>query len=244
MMEFSYDRCCDEVIRQANLLDELLRDADLSRPVPTCPGWTLADLQGHVVGNLITLEAAVRDVEVADDAPQNVADAGMTFSRTLRAAGADHPAEFGGFTLPTAFWVRRAMHDLAIHRADAAFALDTDYTIDPQLAVDAIDELLENVASPRPDHGPALDRLDGSAANLHLHATDTDLDLAAEWFIESGSHGLTWRHDHEKAAVALRGPLTDVLTVIYRRRSVDHSQVDVLGSRELLDLWLDRLDLG
>ena len=70
---------------------------------------------------------------------------------------ADHPAEFGGFTLPTAFWVRRAMHDLAIHRADAAFALDTDYTIDPQLAVDAIDELLENVASPRPDHGPTLD---------------------------------------------------------------------------------------
>ena len=70
------------------------------------------------------------------------------------------------------------------------------------------------------------------------------VDLAAEWFIESGSHGLTWRHDHEKAAVALRGPLTDVLTVIYRRRSVDHSQVDVLGSRELLDLWLDRLDLG
>ena len=81
------------------------------------------------------------------------------------------------------------MHDLAIHRADAAFALDTDYTIDPQLAVDAIDELLENVASPRPDHGPALDRLHGSAANLHLHTTDTDPDLAAECFIESGSHG-------------------------------------------------------
>ena len=39
-------------------------------------------------------------------------------------------------------------------------------------------------------------------------------------------------------------PTYDVLTVIYRRRSVDHSQVDVLGSREQLDLWLDRLDLG
>lgn len=244
MTAFSYDLCCDEVIRQANLLDELLHDADPSRPVPTCPGWTLADLKAHVVGNLITLEAAVRGVEVAGDAPQHVADAGAAFSRTLRAAGPDHPAEFRGFTLPTAFWVRRAMHDLVIHRVDAASALDTDYTIDPQLAVDAVDELFENVASPRPDHAPALDRLHGSAANLHLHATDTDPDLAAEWFIESSSNGLTWRRSHEKAALALRGPLTDVLTVIYRRRSVDHAQVDVLGSRELLDLWLDRLDLG
>ncbi len=27
---------------------ELFRDADLSTPVPTCPGWTLAQLMRHV----------------------------------------------------------------------------------------------------------------------------------------------------------------------------------------------------
>ena len=36
------------LIEQNQLLGELLRDADWSTPVPTCPGWTLLQLLRHV----------------------------------------------------------------------------------------------------------------------------------------------------------------------------------------------------
>ena len=36
------------LMQQNHLLSELLRDADWSAPVPTCPGWTLLQLLRHV----------------------------------------------------------------------------------------------------------------------------------------------------------------------------------------------------
>jgi uncharacterized protein (TIGR03083 family) len=36
------------LIEQNQMLGELLRDADWSTPVPTCPGWTLLQLLRHV----------------------------------------------------------------------------------------------------------------------------------------------------------------------------------------------------
>ncbi len=243
-----HDRYCDEVVVQAGLLGDLLRDADMSLPVPTCPGWTLDDLARHVLGNLVTLEAAVRDVDppmidTASDVRPMLTDAATGFAATLRAAGPSRSAEFGSFTMPTAFWVRRATHDLVIHRADAAAATEADYRVDPELAVDAVDELLENVAPARPEHEPVIDQLQGPERSIHLHAIDAD-DLAAEWYVESGQDGLSWRRSHERAAVALRGPLTDVLTVFYRRQPVAASPVEVVGERTLLDLWLRRVDMG
>ena len=45
-------RHCSEVVAQTALLTDYIDGADLSRPVPTCPGWNVSQLLRHVDGGL------------------------------------------------------------------------------------------------------------------------------------------------------------------------------------------------
>ncbi|CAM5743864.1 maleylpyruvate isomerase family mycothiol-dependent enzyme [Streptomyces hirsutus] len=57
--------------------------------------------------------------------------------------------------------------------------------------------------------------------------------------------GVSWHRGHEKATVALRGPLTSVLLAFYRRLPLDAPEVEVLGDRgKLLEFWLERATFG
>jgi uncharacterized protein (TIGR03083 family) len=262
MTLLGHDRYCDEVITQTDLLRGLLKGADLSVIVPTCPDWTLAQLLRHIGGNLRAAETAVRTgtavVEPDKQVPEAAGPAGddllaldawlvdgaARFAETLREAGPATEAQVWTVRQPTGFWARRAALDLVIHRADAAGTVHADYTVAPELAADAVDELLELISDPRlAGSSPRLAELRGPGKSIHLHATDTDAGLAAEWLIELGADGFTWRRGHEKATVALRGPITDVLLVFYRRLPADSERVEVLGETAVLDFWLDRVRL-
>ena len=65
--------------------------------------------------------------------------------------------------------------------------------------------------------------------------------LRACW---SSGEVIAWRRAHEKAAVAVRAPLTDLLLLVYRRRPAHGEGVEVLGDARLLDFWLDRVAFG
>ncbi|OSC73113.1 hypothetical protein B5181_01335, partial [Streptomyces sp. 4F] len=69
-------------------------------------------------------------------------------------------------------------------------------------------------------------------------------ELDAEWFIELPDEGVAWRRGHERADVALRGPLTDVLLAFYRRLPLDTPGLEVLGDRKLLEFWLEKATFG
>jgi uncharacterized protein (TIGR03083 family) len=263
MTLLGHDRYCDEVVTQTNLLRDLLQGSDLSVTVPTTPDWTLAQLVRHVGGNLRSTETAVRTgtavVEPDKQVPEAagpaaddpwalfawLAEGAARFADTLRGAGPAAEAQVWTVQRPTAFWARRAAHDLVIHRADAAGAVGADFTVAPDMAADAIDELLElfgflQVAA----SSPGLAELRGPGRTIHLHATDTNAGLTAEWLVELGTDGFTWRHAHAPATVAVRGPLTDVLLVLYRRLPADSERVEVLGETALLDFWLERASLS
>lgn len=81
----------------------------------------------------------------------------------------------------------------------------------------------------------------GPGRTPHLHATDMP---EAEWVVDLTGDAITWRRAHEKAAVAVRGPLTELLLIIYRRRSARGDDIEILGDAELLDFWLDRVGFG
>jgi uncharacterized protein (TIGR03083 family) len=262
MPSLPYDRYCDEVVTQTDLLREILRGADLSRIVPTCPDWTLAQLVRHIGGNLRSLELAVRSGTPVEDPGRQVpdvagpegddpaaldawlAEAALTCAGTLRNAGPGAEAQVWVFQRSTAFWARRAANDLVVHRADAAGTVDADYTVAPDLGADAIDELLELISDPQvAQSSPRLAELRGPGRSIHLHATDTEAGLGAEWLIELGTDGFTWRRGHDKATVALRGPLADVLLVFHRRLPADSKRVEVVGDAALLDFWLERVSL-
>ena len=256
-----HDRYCDEIITQTSLLSDLLRGADLSVSVPTCPDWTLAQLIRHIGGNLRSVDLAVGSgTPVADptrvpgvagpegDDPAALgawlADAAKTSAHTLRNAGPDALAQVWVFQRRSAFWARRAANDLVIHRADAAGTVHADYTVAADLGADAIEELLELISDPQvAASSPRLAELRGQGTSIHLHATDTPASLAAEWRIELGPDGFTWRRGHQRATVALRGPLADILRVFHRRLPPDSQRVEVVGDATLLDFWLERVSL-
>ncbi|CAM5558251.1 hypothetical protein SABIM44S_04186 [Streptomyces abikoensis] len=264
----SHERYCSEILDQIRLLCGALGEgADVSVTVPTCPEWTLGHLLVHVGQAHRMATGLVRDrvtefvppATITQGLPQpapgdpSVEDLpGLTAWLTegaealvavLREAGPDSPVWTFSEQPRSAFWARRMAHETLMHRADAVGALGLPFTADPVIAADCVDEWLEILTFPAAlAFKPRLKELPGPGRTLHLHATDTPAELDAEWFIDLTGEGITWRRAHEKAAVAVRGPMTDVLSVLYRRLPADSERVEVLGDRELLDFWLERAE--
>ncbi|MDT7782093.1 MAG: hypothetical protein QOF58_512, partial [Pseudonocardiales bacterium] len=70
---------------------------------------------------------------------------------------------------------------------------------------------------------------------VHLHATDADVELV----IDLTDAKPVVREGHEKAAVALRGPVVELVLAVYRRRPVEG--LEVFGDQELLAELLERV---
>ncbi len=147
----------------------LLADAGgLSRTdlVPTCPGWTVADLLAHhggvcrwaatIVGqrrtsNLSDAELAAVFAHPVDRAPllRWYGEAADGLARALAASTAGPALVFlRDAPEPRMFWARRSAHETTIHRADMLSAtlghLPTAAAtgIPVELALDGLDELL------------------------------------------------------------------------------------------------------
>ncbi|MFI6489536.1 maleylpyruvate isomerase family mycothiol-dependent enzyme [Streptomyces sp. NPDC050564] len=266
MTPLGHDRYCDAIELQVRQLRDVLaaNAADLSAAVPTCPEWSLEQLVRHTGGALRWVEFIVR-TRAQENVPEDriplaggpephgdpaaldawLAETGEMLVGTLREAGPDTRVWAWAGALNSGFWARRMTHELAIHRADATLAAGLPYQVDADVAADAIDEwlaIVEFVQRTQPHDAAA--ELRGTGRSIHLHATDTTPELNAEWVVELTEQGVSWRRGHEKATVALRGPLTDVLLGFYRRLPLDEGRLEVLGERELLDFWLQRATFG
>ncbi|MGW1201202.1 maleylpyruvate isomerase family mycothiol-dependent enzyme [Streptomyces cyaneofuscatus] len=259
MTLLSYDRYCDEVLAQTDALRATLKGADLTANVPSCPDWNLRQLAVHVGGAHRWVGEIVRG-RATEDVPEEkvpgaagpgsddpaaldawLAEGAAATVEALREAGPDTEVWTWAWERRTAFWARRVTHETVVHRADAALAARVPYTVDAEVAADTIDEWLRIVSFAQEGGDPEADELRGGGRSLHLHATDVP---GAEWLIEFGEDRFTWRHDHEKATVALRGSLTDLMLVFNRRLEPTSERVEVLGDAELLDFWLDRSSFG
>ncbi|RPK85398.1 MULTISPECIES: maleylpyruvate isomerase family mycothiol-dependent enzyme [Streptomyces] len=259
MTLLSHDRYCDEILAQTDALRAVLTGADLGATVPTCPDWSLRELAVHVGGAHRWVGEIVR-TRAADDVPEDrvpgiegpvgddpaaldawLAEGAAATVDALRKAGPDAEVWTWAWERRTAFWARRMTHETVVHRADAALAARVPYTVDADVAADTIEEWLRIVSFSQQGGDPEAAELRGGARSLHLHATDVP---GAEWLIEFGEDRFTWRHAHEKATVALRGPLTDLMLVFNRRLARTSQRVEVLGDAALLDFWLDRSSFG
>ncbi|MEU5288436.1 maleylpyruvate isomerase family mycothiol-dependent enzyme [Streptomyces sp. NPDC020755] len=259
MIPLSHDRYCDEVLAQTDALRAVLTGADLTATVPTCPDWTLRELAVHVGGAHRWVGEIVR-TRAAEDIPEDkvpgmegpdgddpaaldawLAEGAAAAVAALREAGPDTEVWTWAWERRTAFWARRMTHETVVHRADAALAARAPYTVDADVAADTIEEWLRIVSFSQEGGDPEAAELVGGGRSLHLHATDVP---GAEWLIEFGDDRFTWRHAHDRATVALRGPLTDLMLVFNRRLEPTNPRVEVLGDTALLDFWLDRSSFG
>lgn len=235
---------------QNQMLGELLRDADWSVPVPTCPGWTLLQLLRHVgrgdrwAAQIITDRAdtsldprLVKDGKPPADVPGAIQWLSQSPLILLAAVeGVGPGTEVATFTGPKAavWWTRRRLHEATVHRADAAIALGVPYELPAELAADGISEWLERLADEqalgRPSALPA-------GASMALRATDEDLAESA-WTVLGGPEGVSWHSGPGDADLTVTGPATDLLLALLRRRPAEDTGVSMQGDTALWRTWL------
>lgn len=254
-----YERYCDEILARTDALRAVLKDADLTVTVPTCPDWNLRDLAVHV-GGAHRWVAEIVGTRATEDVPEErvpgfegpeseeggaldvwLAEGADGLVAALREAGPDAEVWSWGTEQRAAFWARRMAHETVVHGADAALAAGAGYDVPPELAADTIEEWLEIVAAAQRDGDPEAAELRGGGRSLHLHATDVP---GAEWLITFGEDAFAWTHTHAKATVAVRGTLTDLMLLFHRRLAPADPRVELLGDAEFLDFWLDRASFG
>ena len=216
----------------------------LDAPVPSCPKWDVAELVWHVgaVHGFWSGVASGTIVDLETYAAPERPDAGGLVS-WFRAGVAEIADTLGALDPATPAWTwssdhsagwiqRRMAHETAVHAWDAVRADGRDEPVDTRLAVDGVDEFLDVVLPGR------AEQLEGPAQSVHLHATDAD----GEWLVEVGGGGYRLERSHTRGDAAVKAPASDLLLLLWRRRSPD--DVDVHGVRAELDRFLARARPG
>jgi uncharacterized protein (TIGR03083 family) len=130
--------------------------------VPSCPGWTVADLIAHTGVVYAHKATIVGDGWIDEEpAPVDPPDADILGWFELQAAemlavlAAANPkapaATWHGPDQTVGFWRRRMAHESVIHRLDAELAHAAVTPIDAALAADGIDEILLIMMTGAPD---------------------------------------------------------------------------------------------
>jgi uncharacterized protein (TIGR03083 family) len=202
----------------------------LTAPVPTCPGWTVADLTRHVAEVYLHKTLAMRDgAEPEDFPPKGLADEEPVALLDRAYAGlraefaARKPADpAGSWYTPdqtVGFWIRRMAQETVIHRIDAE--LGAGQPVEPvpdDLALDGIDELLKVfVAFSVAEWGDYFtDALGSSPGRTYTVRTD-----GAAWRVRTGPgrFDVTDGAGDGAADVTVTGPPQDVLRWVWNRET-------------------------
>jgi hypothetical protein len=124
------------------------------------------------------------------------------------------------------------LFEAALHRADAELTLGARPRFAADVAVDGIDEFLENL--------PFAVRFASNGANLRGNGAAIGLvtDPAA-WQITLQDKGFTAQCGAGEAAATVRASPSDLLLFVYGRRRAGEPGVDVTGDQVLLAHWVE-----
>lgn len=226
------DAYLDSISQDAVGFADIVRTGPLDTPVPSCPGWDLRALAGHLGwvhrwARLAAVTCAPPDEAEIDAPPSDqaglarwITDGAFALVSSLRTIPDDAPT-WHPFPVPkvAAVWPRRQAHELAIHRWDAGATVGQSTTIDPALAADFVGEYL-TVVVPRV---VARDGRLAPAGDLRIVLTDADAEYAVR--VEGDEVRLVDSVDLVDASV-ITGPAEDVLLALWRRRPLAGAPAD------------------
>ncbi|PON17918.1 hypothetical protein C2W62_10630 [Candidatus Entotheonella serta] len=216
-----------------------LLEAVVSAPdaaVAACPGWTnrdlakhMGDVYGFVIAQLRAGNPEARTPSDAMPAP-DTGDISAWFRErqqdviaTLRATAPDTPVWTFGPDKTAAFFFRRMAHETVVHRWDAQQAAGALTPIDPELAYDGVNEVMELFMRHRRVSDPP-------ESSLHLHRTDGE----GEWMLVAKDGTLTITNEHAKGDAAVRGSAQDLLLYLWDR---GRANLDCFGDDATIDAW-------
>jgi uncharacterized protein (TIGR03083 family) len=228
------------ITTNAAALAAVARDAALlTATVPSCPEWDLAKLVRHtgtahrwsagVVRTREPLSPKSIDLEIPEDAtglPDWLERSAAGLVEELEAANPD--AECWTWTAggQVRFWGRRMAFETAVHRWDGQGVVSTADPFDGALAVDGIDEHLENLP-----FVVGAEAVTGTGESIHLHCTDRD----GEWLLRLTPGGLEVTPEHAKGDAAIRGSASDLYLFTLGRTPAQ--PLDIFGPPESLERW-------
>jgi uncharacterized protein (TIGR03083 family) len=217
----------------------------LGNPVPSCPGWSVADLVAHVgvvhrhkeriVHGLLDENPGVDGLEPPDGEADLIAwyTEGLDLLiDTLRTADPDAPAwTWHDADQTVGFWIRRMAHETTVHRVDAELGAKIDVaTIDPELAVDGLDEVLGPIMAAYSDDPRCEFRPDGRVVELETSVSHAVRRLR----LGSGSHGPGWTYgagQNGDPTTSITGRASDLYLWAWGR--ADDDVLTVTGDRSL-----------
>ncbi|WP_406327824.1 maleylpyruvate isomerase family mycothiol-dependent enzyme [Streptomyces sp. NBC_00203] len=227
-----------------------VKDADLATAVPSCPGWTLADLVRHA-GSVqrwfsALLRARIqepprkRDVDLKlpereDGYADWLAESATVAADAFAATDPNLPMWAWGADQHARFWVRRMLFETVLHRADAEVALGLRPAIDRPVAVDGIDEFLVNLPFAA-FFAPKVTNLRGPDKTILFRTTDGD----DAWLVRLRPDGFGLDTAHAAADTAdatVRGTAADLLLLVYGRLPYEAEDLTHDGDDHLLANW-------
>jgi uncharacterized protein (TIGR03083 family) len=221
-------------------------EGNFDKPVPSCPGNTVESLLMHTAGLYLFWSAAIEqnarpDVDwttMNKDLLTANRDGLARFVDVLAAKDPDEPIWVWGRDPHMRFWYRRAAQELSIHRWDFENTVGDALPIDPALAVDGIQEFLDEF-SPKPSiaqYKGAAQMFDGDGERIRLEATD----VPSSWTLTARPESFEMS-DERDADVNARAKASDLNLFIWGRLGPDALEVD--GNGALLDRWHDRVKI-
>ncbi|MGV9422466.1 maleylpyruvate isomerase family mycothiol-dependent enzyme [Streptomyces sp. NPDC003674] len=249
-----YDTYVEAIARETLRFAEAVDGADPTSAVPSCPGWTLADLARHVGGlqrwfcalltGLVQEPPRSRDVELGlPDSPAAypgwVAAGVPEVAAVLRNTDPGAPMWTWGADPHARFWARRMLFETLVHRVDAERAVGREPDIGPAAAADGVDEFLVNL----PHAGlfaPGVRELRGDGETIAFRCADS----GEEWRVRLAPDGLSPLPPADGGAArpgpctaAVHGRAADLLLLLYGRMSREDPAFEVTGETALLDHW-------
>jgi len=229
--------------------DVVSRAEALSRPVPSCPGWTVADLVVHLgtVQDSYTRVVVAGEHGVSPEPRPVTPTAGPDLLAWWRHRAAelvrvlrDTPPE-----APCRCWwqptgrgtvdevTRRMVHETLVHLWDAQHALGSVRPCDPELAADGVEEFLERFLA-RPDTPVDPRRAESTARVLQLRATD----LPRAWILALGDGPPRHLRDRRLRPLdaEVSGTAQQLDLLLWGR--LEPERLTVTGDRALVDTFL------
>lgn len=225
-------------------------DLGMDVDVPSCPGWTVADLVAHTgVVHRHKVQIVGEGWRDGQPAPVDPPAAGVLdwyrggLDELLDTLAAHDPAEPVATWYPddqsVGFWYRRMACETVVHRIDAELAHGVVTPIPADLAADAVDEILVVFMTGYPEWAD----VERTNRTLRLDAADTGASWTLRFATFSGTSPRTGTHydaeptfeliDDPEPATTADGAAEDLLLFLWGRRSAEG--LTVAGDRSILD---------
>lgn len=254
MARLDFPTYLDHIRTESQRFRDVLATCEPDAPVPGCPGWTAADLLWHLTGVQRFWATIVRTRPLGPDNDEVEPERPTSYDALLKAfdehstglvaelAQADPSDEAWTWSTEqtVGFTFRRQAHEALIHRLDAEQAAGSVTPLDPALAADGVEEVLDVMYGGCPEWG-TFSPLDHC---LRVDITDTGESIWVRLGRFSGTDPKDGVHYDEDDISVIDDPGTEPDAVISGTaealdtrlwRRADGADIHLAGDLEIVD---------